>query len=307
MIAAGLNGPWVLQEASCARHEKITSAFEGHILGPVLRSTRAGLGMRMRGRPTTLPLLADRGTGEFIPVEVPVKDYPAVATFLEYSPPAHLDRRPYISGVSVCGQRTIHFAGPPPEEVGRRLGAKTLRWTTTYLGYSFPRLIAKIAYTFVVADVGLSGIETAYVLPAILGKADDIGRWFGCDQIEYITDPRYLHGVTMQVINGEVIVRVRLFVNSHTPEYIVVVGRLTSDAVPGQFQAALPVGITRTRSLTDVLATAEPAPLPSLRPNESISVELSAGLVVKKQPWLLLPTGRKTEDDEPFDAHKAQS
>ena len=100
MIAAGLNGPWVLQEASCVRHEKITSAFEGHVLGSVLRSTRAGLGMRMRQRPTTLPLLIDRGSGELIPIELPVKDYPAVAMFLEYPPPAYLDGRPYVSGVS---------------------------------------------------------------------------------------------------------------------------------------------------------------------------------------------------------------
>ena len=177
----------------------------------------------------------------------------------------------------------MHFAGPPPEDVGRRLGAKKLRWTTNYLGHAFPRLIAKIAYAFVVADVGLTGIEAAYVLPAILGEADDIGRWFGCDKMEFITNPRYLHGVTMQVINREVIVRVRLFVNSHTPEYIVVVGRLTPDAVSGKFQAAAPVGITRTRSFTDVVANVEHAPPPSLRSNDSVSVELTAGLVTKKQ------------------------
>lgn len=282
MIAEGLNGPWVLQEASCVPHEKITSAFEGHVLGPVLRPARAGLGMRMGERPTTLPLLIDRGDGEFSPVELPVEDYPAVAMFLEFPPPAYLDGRPYVSGTSVCGQRTVHFAGPPPEEVGRRLGAKKMQWTTTFVGDAFPRLIAKIAYTFVVADVGLSGIEAAYVLPAILGEADDIGRWFGCDEMEYITDSQYLHGVTMQVINREVIVRVRLFANSHTPEYIVVVGRLTPEAVPGKFQAAPPVGMTRTRSFTDVLANAQHAPPPSLQSNHSVSVERTTELAAKK-------------------------
>lgn len=86
-----------------------------------------------------------------------------------------------------------------------------MRWTTQFAGHTFLRMIAKIAYTVTVADVGLEAIDTAYVIPAILGKTNDIGRWAGCDEVETITDPRYLHGVAQQIENGEVIVRVRLF------------------------------------------------------------------------------------------------
>jgi hypothetical protein len=284
MIAAGLNGPWVLHEASCKKHADVTSAFEGQVLGSILRPARAGLKMRMTQRPTTLPLLIDRGDGEFTSIDVPVEDYPAAVIFLEYPPPAYLDGRPYVSGVSVCGQRTVQVAGPPPDEIGRRLGAKKLQLKATFVGNTFERLIAKIAYTFVVADVGLDGIESAYVLPAILGEADDMGRWFGCDAMAYITDPRYLHGVAMQVIGREAIVRVRLFVNAPTPEYIVVVGKLAPGAATCKFQATDSQGTTRTRSLDDVLANAQHAPPAFLPSNQSISVQVVPGLAAKKKP-----------------------
>ncbi len=278
LIARGLNGPWVLNEASCKeRCEKITSAFEGHVLGPVLRGARAGLKMRMGDRPTTLPLLIDRGDGDFVEVQVPIEDYPAVVQFPEYLPPAYLDTRPYTSGIDLCGERTIQVAGPRPEDVGRRLGAKGMRWTTEFKRTTFPRLIAKVAYTFLVADVGLDSIETSYVVPAILEEADDIGRWVGCDEMHYITDLRYLHGVMQKIVNDEVFMRVRLFACYGAPEYVVVVGRLRPGAVAGKFKVSGPEGISRTRTHAEVEANAQPAPAPFMPKNHTVAVERIPG------------------------------
>src|SRR5262245_50243861 len=290
MIAARLNGPWTLQEASCRRCSDITLAFEGHVFGLVLRAARAGLKMHMKKpRPTALPLSIDKGDGVWTTVDVPVAKYPAVATFLEYRPSAYLDDRPYVSGISICGQRTIQLAGPPAEEIARELGAKKVQWTTNFREQSFERMIAKIAYTFVVADVGLEGIETAYLMPAILGETDDIGRWVGCDEMEYITDARYLHGVMMRVVDRDIIARVRLFVSSGTPEYVVVVGRLAADAKTGKFQDVGAQGIARRRSHADVLAAAKPAPPLSHRSNGSLSVQ------VKRDSWT--PRGPRSDRD----------
>lgn len=273
LIAAGLNGPWELNDASCKSCEKITSAFEGHVLGPVFLLARAGLKMRMGRRPTTLPLLIDRGDGKFVQVDLLVEDYPAVVQFPEFIPPAYLAGREYSGGIQPNGVRTIQVAGPPAHEVGRRLGAKSVRWITTFKGHSFPRLIAKIAYTFVVADVGLDGIEAAYVLPSIVGQSEDIGRWVGCDGTEALTDPTYLHGVAMRVKDGEVIVRVRLFASYGAPEYIVVVGRLRPGASRGKFRAVSPLGITRSRTLVDAQAGAQKAPEPFFPPNHSLDMD----------------------------------
>jgi hypothetical protein len=73
----------------------VTSAFEGHVLGGPFRLARAGLRLHTgHGFPMTAPLLVDRGDGQYVPVDVPVKDYPVVVQFLEFSPPASLDARP---------------------------------------------------------------------------------------------------------------------------------------------------------------------------------------------------------------------
>ncbi len=274
MIAAGLNGPWVLQQATCRPCADITSAFEGHVLGPGFRLARAGLKMRMGERPTTLPLWVDRGSGEYAQIYLPVEEYPAVVQFPEFLPPACMDGRIHSGGIQLNGIRTIQVAGPPAQDVGRRLGATRMRWTTTFTGHTFLRLVAKIAYTFVVADVGLDGIDTAYVVPAILGQSEDLGRWAGCDGVEALVDRRYLHGVAQQIVNGEVIVRVRLFASYRAPEYVVVVGRLRAGAAHAKFRVSGPEGITRTRTFAEVRATVERAPEPFIPANHAIEVKL---------------------------------
>jgi hypothetical protein len=277
MVAAGLNGPWVLHEATCGTCADITSAFEAHVLGPVFRLARAGLRLRMSERPASLPLLIDRGDGAFVQVEVPLEEYPAVVQFPEFLPPAHLDGRAYTGGIQPNGVRTIQVAGPPANEVARRLAAKRIRWTTNFAGHTFLRLIAKVAYTFVVADVGLEGIATAYVVPGILGQSEDLGCWAGCDGVETIVDPSYLHGVSQQIVNDEVIVRVRLFARYQAPEYVVVVGRLHPGAPHGRFRASGPQGVTRTRTLADVQQNAQRAPDPSIPFNHALDVTVRRG------------------------------
>jgi len=190
-------------------------------------------------------------------------------------PPAHIDAREYREGIHLFARRTIQFAGPRPEDVGHKLGARAIRWTTTFRGHSFPRLIAKIAYTFAIADIGIDGIETTYVLPAIMGQSDDTGRWVGCDGTEYITDPGVLHGVTQAIVNNEVIVRVRLFASYGAPEYVVVVGRVRAEAVGGRFKVSGRQGFSRTRSLAEVQATAQQAPEPFTRPNATLTTTLN--------------------------------
>jgi len=162
--------------------------------------------------------------------------YPAVILFPTFALPASLEKRDNIRGIDVNGLWTIQVSGPKVEQVAKELETKTLRFSPTFRGHSFPRLIAKIAYGVSVADFGLDGIETAYVLPAILGKSNDIGQWVGCDKEMHIKEPNYFHGVGRTVDNGEIIVRVRLFAQFGAPEYVVVVGRIAKGAKPGKLK-----------------------------------------------------------------------
>jgi hypothetical protein len=121
--------------------------------------------------------------------------------------------------------------------VAKRYKTNRIKFIANFKGHSFLRLIAKVAYGITVSDFGLEGVEEAYVLPAIMGAADDIGRWVGCDGDRKLQSrPLPLHGFGRSVVNGDIICRVTLFAKFGAPEYIVVVGKLRPDARPGKFQ-----------------------------------------------------------------------
>ena len=132
IIPAGLNGTWTLQRASCDRCRMITSAFETAVLRVVFLHARAGLGFRTnRGHPDSLPLLIDR-EGQWTEVEVPLAEYPAVILFPTFALPAELDTRTYAGGIAVNGQWAIQVAGPRADEVAKRLGTTSIRFTTSF-------------------------------------------------------------------------------------------------------------------------------------------------------------------------------
>lgn len=93
-------------------------------------------------------------------------------------------------------------------------------------------MLAKIAYGCAVMAVGcdLSRLEDVYVLLLILGRADDIGRWVGGtnDQAVAVSD---LHDVKFSIVDGDLVVNVRLFAQFNTPEYVVVVSRTSYKSV----------------------------------------------------------------------------
>ena len=84
---------------------------------------------------------------------------------------------------------------------------------------------------------GLSAIEEAHVVRAILGVADDIGRWVGCDGRRLMPKRRYnLWATSLNVTEGLITVRVKLFAWADGTEYIVIVGRL-NDVMRGFLQS----------------------------------------------------------------------
>lgn len=218
---------WKLLHASCRPCEKITSAFEEAVLRRLWKAGRTGLGLRTRRKsevPKAFPLLVERDE-ELREVLLPASETPVILQLPEYALPAYLDARPYTRGIDVNGVVTFQVAGPSAQSVGRKLGAKTLQFGALFgRGHPFERLLAKIAYCFAVAPLGLSGIEQAYVLPAILDRSDDIGRWLGCDGQDLLPTER-LHQLALAINDGVILCRIRLFARFKAPEYVVIVGR----------------------------------------------------------------------------------
>jgi hypothetical protein len=234
IIPYGLNGPWKLREASCERCEKITSRFERDVLKTTFDMVRIAIDFpsrRKKNRPRQLPLSIKRGGKQEV-VYLPVESYPAVIGMPHFEVPA------YLQGGDSEQLRTIGFTGvqiggPPIVEVARKLSAQSIAFTAKFepVG-AFARMLAKIAYGCAVMVVGcdLSRLEDVYVLPLILGKSDDIGRWVGGtnDQAVAVSD---LHDVKFSIVDGDLVVNVRLFAQFNAPEYIVVVGRTSYKSV----------------------------------------------------------------------------
>ena len=88
--------------------------------------------------------------------------------------------------------------------------------------------MAKVAYGFVVWQLGLEGIKSDYVLPAILGQKNDIGMWVGCDgDGDKISTAAEFFEISLNFIDTpkrDILVEIKLIGPLSTPNYLVVVG-----------------------------------------------------------------------------------
>ena len=110
--------------------------------------------------------------------------------------------------------------------MARRLGGDKVLPPASRLE-DFARFIAKMAYGYAVEKYGLNAFDEVYVLPAILGKSDDIGRWVGCsDRREFpVRDCNISVGFVI-LPEDELVVKIKMFPRFDGAEYIVVVGRV---------------------------------------------------------------------------------
>lgn len=230
IIPQGLSGELTLTHASCGRCREITSRFEQDLLQNAFGPARVGLGLRTKRpdeRPKHLPIHVRRGGNEIM-IDVPVDEYPAIVALPIFAPPAHISGQPYSSGVQLLNVSLARVWGPSLAEVHRKYGHEYTGIQLLYSPVAFARAIAKIAYGFAVLKLGLERITDRYVLPAVLGEANDIGRWVGCDPGPPINPSTDLHAwsIGLDQDQKEIHVLVRLFALFGGREYHVVVGRV---------------------------------------------------------------------------------
>jgi len=245
VLPLGLGGTWVLRKASCSTCQNITSRFELDVLRYTLLPVRAKVDLPTRHKkkgPAEFPLTIERG-GKEIKIDIPIDQYPAILALPRFKLPAIIDKRSYDRGIGLNGLYHILLGRKSLREVGRELNADSLTYTVTYRGFkggfSFARLLAKIAYGLAVARFGANVIDTAYVIPSILGKSDDVGKWVGTEG-ESSSTTGCLHDARTFVENGDIYVRIRLFacLPGTCPVYLVVVGSVPTDPSPNHVNAS---------------------------------------------------------------------
>jgi hypothetical protein len=91
----------------------------------------------------------------------------------------------------------------------------------------FARFIAKMAYGYAIERYGLNAFEKVYVLSAILGESDDVGRWVGCSDRREFPVRQCNVAVGYRIILGdELIVKIKMFAQFDGAEYVVVIGQI---------------------------------------------------------------------------------
>jgi len=224
ILPLGLSGTAELPEASCERCRKITGEIEQIVLRGPMWAVRVYRRLESRTKhkeaPKTYALTVIRG-GRAAVVSLPPEEYPILLPFPVFPPPAFLNPEGYCNGIHVKVITTISF-GPRPDEILKKLGADEIRITRDLKPVAFARMLAKIAYAWAAAEGQLDAIDgESLVIPAILGKTDDIGRWVGTLDRPSLSASSGLHELAIHRDTSRrmLIAEVRLFADSQTPSY----------------------------------------------------------------------------------------
>jgi len=139
--------------------------------------------------------------------------------------PTHIDNRSYTDGIETVSMYQFELS-EKGEDVARKHNVDRVL-LPDYSPEVFARMMAKIAYGYAVERYTLQAFEDVYVLPAILGRTNDIGRWVGCSDRREFPVRNCVVSVGFKIIKrNELIVKVKMFAQFDGAEYVVVVGRM---------------------------------------------------------------------------------
>jgi hypothetical protein len=238
VIPFALAGNIILPDSSCRTCAKITSGFERRVLRGFMFNARVAGNYptrRPKDRPKSLSLQVE-SNGEFKQVELTPEEHPGLLFLPLLEPPSIFTGRTASIGVTVSGYETLYF-GKDPVNVAKGLDVKVIQTSENWDVSSFARLLAKIAYSYVVTAYGLLPRDQIPVLPLILGSADDASFWLGSADFKLAVEARNpTHALAYAWIPDPndakkelLVVRIKLFVPSGATGYEIVVCRREKD------------------------------------------------------------------------------
>lgn len=238
ILPFSIYGKHKLGRASCRDCAAITSAFEGKVMQD-LASVRHVLNFptrhKQRRKKVTLPVEIVTTKGEKKTIYVPPSEYFPLIALPAFDPPAHVSKKEYESGIQLIGVSSTPGKRSVYQErlnkFARDHGAKEIVVYSVRFPTEWGRMFAKAAYAFAVQHYGLEKVpsENVYVVDAILGKSNDIGRWVGGIEISETVfgDEFNDQALGLWEKDGEIHVVIKLFAFINTvPEYHVVVGKV---------------------------------------------------------------------------------
>jgi len=231
ILPFGLSGSAILPKSTCRRCAAITGDVEQDILRGSFWPVRVFRDLKSRTKhkdaPKHIPVSVVRN-GQQEVVHLNIDEAAILLPFPLFASPWHLSQAKPTLGISVSGLATIRF-GADPKTTAKALDASAISITAEQKPCAFARMIAKIRYAFAYAEGAISDLDgEPYVLLAILGTRDEIGRWVGTLTKPLEAFPKLLHRILIHYDweKGLLFAEVQLFSDSQTPSYGVVLGKL---------------------------------------------------------------------------------
>lgn len=243
IIPFALGGTVMLLKASCETCRDITSKCELNPLSKTWIEARAYLDIPSRKRNFSeelFPIKVILQDGTETTISLKREELVGFTPFLELDTPGLFKREnQYIHGYKIVASSMFIFNKENLEALKSKYNVKTFTIESKYNGLEFPRMIARIAYCTAAYALGLECFDERLVLPAIMGKDENIGYWVGGDldgEIVPLIGKHNQPNVVKLIIStppGQskqyVFVRLKFFAHTDTPEYVVVVGTLKKD------------------------------------------------------------------------------
>jgi len=227
ILALSLGGREVLEKASCRPCAAITRDIEQFVAVDMLKPVRTKLKMRSRRKKPThfrVKFVAPDGTETY--EEVLPEDHPSPFVLVQLPTPGILERRPparFFTAQSVI----TYFDPEAQQKQARKEPLKKLSIPMKFHPGLFCRVLAKTAYAYAVAEVGLDNFQPL-VVGLILDGSETPTHLVGSNPVILPADRTMLHQMSIGpfVANDRryIIVDIRLFAQFGGSIYRVVVG-----------------------------------------------------------------------------------
>ena len=166
IVPIGLGGKLILPKASCEDCSKITCAFEGHCLGKKFGDVRFYLNIksRKRGIPNSFETEIIDNNGNKIIKKTLRQDLPGILLMFRFNWIPKI-----LQGLSPAeefeGQLCIKSLRPDFDKYINKLGG-TLNLTKGFGAIPFARMLAKIAHSYAIAELGHNSFKPLLTGPA---------------------------------------------------------------------------------------------------------------------------------------------
>ena len=228
IIPLSFGGRRVLPAASCRHHERITSRFEDHCFKGIMETARDHMGLRgrqkIKGRNKLRVLRPDGSRTE----PVPLHEHPSALIIPRMPLPTVYFKLHETEDLPPAVQINITPMGHDIMERAQKIGGK-INLTRGLSALQFYRLIAKIAHSFAVAELGFT--FEPYLINLIeeqppLFASHLVGGGLGDDPppSDDLHEIDFASSIDGPVGDELLMVRVRLFANLGGPNHYAVVG-----------------------------------------------------------------------------------